>query len=223
MKVEHVFHEKVFAALAREEENILGGPDHRRGQTVQDHLPQDFLIFRFLTKLGLASTGPMLHFIATSQVPPPYSPCLRPLNELGAIKLADMKLHTHHRGRKITVRVCTPPHRMTAIMAIVEDEQGTALLLQLHHQPDENIVPAKELIQPGTILVLKEPYITHCVDGAYSLRVDHVSDVVWLEGAEELVPPKWRQPSLTLKDSARTRMQGNQAVQKGNWVEALRL
>ncbi|KID83169.1 TPR domain protein [Metarhizium guizhouense ARSEF 977] len=134
-----------------------------------------------------------------------------------------MKLETHHRGARIVVRICTPPQRMTAVMAIVEDEQSTAVLLQLYHQPTELVVPADEIMQKGGVLVLKEPFFKCCTDGAYSLRVDHVSDIIWLDGTEECVPSKWRRPKSRSKDSTSIRVEGNQAVTESNWAAAHRL
>ncbi|KAG8412912.1 hypothetical protein J3458_013334 [Metarhizium acridum] len=131
-----------------------------------------------------------------------------------------MKLETLHRGTRIAVRVCTPPQRMTAIMAIVEDEEATALLLQLYHQPDELAVPAAEMLQPGTVLILKEPFFKCRTDGAYSLRVDHVSDIIWLKGTEEHIPSQWRKAKSTSNDSTSVRFEGNQAVEKSNWAGA---
>ncbi|GJC86316.1 hypothetical protein ColLi_09154 [Colletotrichum liriopes] len=67
--------------------------------------------------------------MATLQLPPPYAPCVRHSSELEDIAISDMKLKIHHRGKRTALRVLTPPDRLKAVIAIVEDEQGTALLL----------------------------------------------------------------------------------------------
>lgn len=166
------------------------------------------------------------HMIYTSQVPEPYHPCTLPATALEPMLISQMRLETHHRGRSIVVRVLTPPDRMTAVMAIVEDVQGTAVLLQLYHQPPEHVVPAATIIKPAGLFLLKEPYFKKAVsDGTLSLRVDHVSDVIALSNTDELVPRKWRkaQGVPTNGASAKLRAQGNEAVGHKLWAEAEQL
>ena len=47
---------------------------------------------------------------------------------------------------------------MTAIMAVVEDESGGVLKIQLYQQVDEDERSATDIIDVGTILLLKEPF-----------------------------------------------------------------
>lgn len=92
--------------------------------------------------------------------------------------ISQMRLETHSRRHSIIVCVLAALHRMTAVMAIVVDVEDTAVLLQLYHQPPEDIVPAATIINPGGTSLLKEPYLkTATSDGTYSLRVDYVRDV----------------------------------------------
>lgn len=95
--------------------------------------------------------------LSTSQIPAPYPPCILPAAQLKPIYISQMKLETHHRLHSIVVRLLTPPNRVTAIMAIVEDIEGTAVLLQLYHQAAEEVVPAAKIFTPGKLLLLKEP------------------------------------------------------------------
>lgn len=119
------------------------------------------------------------------------------------------------------VRILTPPDRMTAVMAIVEDEEGTAVLLQLYNQPEEPKVSKERILQAGDICIIKEPFFKATVDGSYALRVDHVSDIIWLEDTDDRIPSKWRKRVSRLGgDSQDIRKQGNAAVQKRNWAEA---
>lgn len=70
---------------------------------------------------------------------------------------------------------------MTAIMAVMEDENGDVILLQLYQQEDERNRAAADIIKVCTILLVKEPYFKVMGDGEYGLRVDHLSDVILLE------------------------------------------
>lgn len=106
-------------------------------------------------------------------------------------------------------------------MALVEDEEGTAVLLQLYNQPEEVDVNKETILRKDSIYIIKEPFFKVSTDGSYSLRVDHVSDIVYLLDDDERVPRKWRKRSLGAgDDSQKLRMQGNVAIQEKNWAEA---
>lgn len=198
----------------------------KKGQIVQTFPPAEQVISGFMRSLLSLSTSKFSgrNTFATSQLPPPYAPCHRPLKELEPIAISDMKLEIHHRGKKTLVRVLTPPQRMTGVMAIVEDEQGTAILLQLYNQPDESAVSANEVLTPHDVLILKEPFFKNTVHGSYSLRVDHLGDVVRLENTDERIPSKWRRPVLMPGHPSKSiRMQGNEAVRTEDWAKAQRL
>lgn len=170
----------------------------RKGEQPRDHPPPWLLINIFMSRLQatdvkLSQLTQSATQLATSQVPAPYTPCTFSAADLKPMTISQMKLETHHRGRKIVVRVLTPPDRMTAVMAIVEDGEGVAVLLQLYNQPDEAVVPKGSILQEGGFVLIKEPFFKAVVtDGSYSIRVDHVSDVIFLDEASELVPKKWR-------------------------------
>jgi hypothetical protein len=48
---------------------------------------------------------------------------------------------------------------MTAIMAIMKDENGDAIMLQQYQQEDEDTCAAADIVDVGTLLLVKEPYI----------------------------------------------------------------
>lgn len=218
--------EEWFASLLRQWQESADRARQRKGQLVRYHPPPDLLISRFMANLLASSTGfqSKKNTIATSQLPPAYAPCVCPSSELQPIAISDMRLETHHRGKGTLVRVLTPPQRMTSVMAIVEDEQGTALLLQLYYQPDEPTVPVREILQRGDVFLVKEPFFKCATDGAYTLRVDHVSDIVRLDNTDKRIPSKWRMQLLMPKQGSKSiRMEGNAAVKEERWAEAQRL
>ncbi|KAK7911681.1 hypothetical protein PG985_014162 [Apiospora marii] len=198
---------------------------HRKGESVTDHPPAQETVASFLWNLQMnraERSDPSSHcLMATTQVPAPYPPCTRSLRDLKPTMISAMKLETHHRGTKPLLRVMTPPDRMNAAMVIVEDQEGTAVLLQLYHLPELSVVPTEYILYEDRVCILKEPYFKTTTYGSYSLRVDHVNDLVWLAPDDEHIPAKWRRkrPSGP-KASLDTRMQGNNAVQKGDWAKA---
>ncbi|KAI2779923.1 hypothetical protein F4815DRAFT_499978 [Daldinia loculata] len=162
----------------------------RKGEKPRDHPPPSFLVLQFIMKLNKsASMGDMAnHKLYTSQVPPYYPPCIRSAQDLKPLMISEMMLENHHRGSYALVRVLTPPDRMTAVMAIVEDEEGTAILLQLYNQPEESKVAKEHILKAQDICIIKEPFFKVTNSGSYSLRVDHVSDIIWPEDTDNRIP-----------------------------------
>ena len=197
MDIKDVSNESRYISYLKQIQAAAERAAQRKGQAVRDHPPPQQLVSSFMMKLMARSYRPQPseHTIATTQVPSPYPPCTNSVNDLKPIMISDMRLETHHRGKKIMLRVLTPPDRITAVMAIVEDKKGTAVLLQLYHQPDETIVPATEILNANMVYIVKEPFFKCVTDGTYSLRVDHPSDIIRLDGADDRIPSRWR-PSI---------------------------
>lgn len=99
-------------------------------------------------------------------------------------------LETHHRDRYLLLRSITQTNTMTAVMAIVEDEDGSVLMLQLYNQEQE--LSGAQSLREGTVLAVKEPYVKVMADGDYGIRVDHLSDILFIPEFDDLVPLSWR-------------------------------
>ncbi|KAM3510550.1 hypothetical protein MY11210_005803 [Beauveria gryllotalpidicola] len=196
----------------------------RNGQLVHDHPPSDSIVARFsamrVSQNGSHATQGTL--VSTTQLPPPYPPSDRLVDNLRPIYIKQMRLGEHHRGSKVIVRVLTPPMRINAIMVVAEDLEGTAVTLQLYHHPSADVVHSEEVINVGNVLIIKEPFFKCTTDNSYSLRVDHLSDVVWLEPFDSRVPDVWK-TAVPKMISETVRVQGNEAVRKKCWAKALRL
>lgn len=112
---------------------------------------------------------------------------------------------------------------MTAIMALMEDGNGDALLLQLYQQEDEDIRPADNIVTVGTILLIKEPYFKLMSDGDYGLRVDHLSDVVHLKKDDDRIPKAWLPQMIENESSAESlKMQGNSCMKESKYWDAIK-
>lgn len=229
MDVKDVSDAEYIGGMLRQWENNAKQAQRRKGQLVRDHPPTQQLVGRFMMNrqmaaMSLSQTSSSKGMMATSQLPPPYAPCLRPVSELEPIMIADMKLETHHRGKMTRVRLLTPPDRMTAVMAIVEDEQGTAVLLQSYYQPGEAAMPVEQIMRQGDVFILKEPFFKTATDGAYTLRVDHLGDLIRLADGDERIPPRWDKGTTRglagQLSSVDFRLCGNAAVQAARWAEA---
>ncbi|RSL93841.1 hypothetical protein CDV31_014539 [Fusarium ambrosium] len=200
----------------------------RKGEMVTDHPPQQKVIADYYEHFCAEKTPSKKDDnkvnITTTLIPSPYLPCIVPAKDLEEMKITEMRLETHHRGKKVTLRVLTPPERMIGIIAIAQDEQGTAVLLQLYQQPAEELVTGVEILRPGKICIIKEPYFKQTGNGTYSVRVDHLGDIIWLTEGDERIPSHWNNSGAILNsDSASVRLQGNYAVENENWAVAQRL
>lgn len=60
--------------------------------------------------------------------PPPILG-VRTIQELDALIILGMTLEHYHRGNRAMIWILTPPNHVTVIMAIVEDTEGTTILL----------------------------------------------------------------------------------------------
>ncbi|PGH18369.1 hypothetical protein AJ79_00435 [Helicocarpus griseus UAMH5409] len=71
-------------------------------------------------------------------------------------------------------------------MAIVEDEMEDVLCLQLYHQDVDRA--NDDILPQGTVFIIKEPYLKLMADGNYGIRVDHLSDIVYLPVGDHRFP-----------------------------------
>jgi hypothetical protein len=70
------------------------------------------------------------------------------------------------------------------------------------------------------VVVIKEPYFKFLDVGKYLVRVDHVSDVLWLTDGDERIPDVWQ--TKTVKKSAiEWKVEGDEATKQGNYWNAI--
>lgn len=200
-------HSQYFEILVKQQK-ALKDAMARQGQRPKDFkCPQELiqqLMMRVLMQkmMEFDPQNNTKHFISTSFLPIPYGPSVTPLDELQPIHIKNLRLETHHRGSYLLVRALTPPDRITAIMAVVEDENAVAIQLQLYQQPDENLRPATSVIMKNDVFLIKEPYLKTTSDGGYGLRVDHVSDAIRLGAFHDMVPEKWKPTVMNISKTA---------------------
>ncbi|KFZ18506.1 hypothetical protein V501_01174 [Pseudogymnoascus sp. VKM F-4519 (FW-2642)] len=208
--------------MIKSQKQTLKEAKKRRGQRPQDRKPRKYAYMRFMM-----SRQPMMRentegLIHSSFTAPAYPPCITTVDELKQIKIQDLQLETHHRGVYLLLRCITPPSRMTAIMALVEDENEDVAMLQIYQQEDEEIRPAAEIANTGTVLLVKEPYYKVMGDGEYGLRVDHLSDVVQLKGNNARIPSEWQSRVIEVGQSVESlKQKGNLAMKEGRFWEAI--
>ncbi|KAJ5605534.1 hypothetical protein N7510_008315 [Penicillium lagena] len=189
----------------------------QKGQQPRGGKPRAELIVDFMFHLAISNNQPGFN-LRTSFVPLAYPPCTSPVGDLKQIMIGDLLLETRHRGSYIILRTVTPPHRMTAIMAIVEDEQDNVVRFQMYHQDK-----TEKVLEEGTVMILKEPYLkVSATDGGYAIRVDHLSDVIYLPKHDERIPNCW-QPRLVeiITSASKWKEVGNGYFYEAKFREAL--
>ena len=208
------------------QKTLLNAAKARQGQLPRDRKSRAELVHIFMVRNGMRMMEQLtVHYeyqLHTSFVPPPYPPSTTRLKKLKPIYIKDLRLETHHRGSYLLIRSITPPNRMTAIMAIVEDENGDATLLQLYQQSDENIRPTTSIITENDVFIIKEPFFKVTSDGGYGLRIDHVSDLVYIDTSNNILPTQWAPSVLDIdKTAGDWKVEGNNAMKRKQYWTAV--
>lgn len=190
----------------------------------KEHAYQNFML-SYMSNQAITSAqgGREVIMIHRSVLPLVYRPCTTPMNQLSPIAIRDLQLETHHRGTYLLLRSMTPPNYMTAIMALMEDRNGDAILLQLYQQEDEETRPAGDIITVGTILLVKEPFFKLMADGDCGIRVDHLSDVVHLKEDDVRIPEAWQPRIVEIERSAESlKMHGDSFMKESKYWNAIK-
>jgi hypothetical protein len=181
-----------FEQLAQQKRNLQDAQSRKGQRPLRKPRAQtvlQFLYSRMARPKQQDAAAQNQHYISSSFVPPPYPPCIQPFSALAKVMIDDLLLETHHRGKYLVLRTVTPQNRLTGVMAIVEDERGDVLLLQLYHQ--EETGAAEDILVEGMVVIVKEPYLKVTSHGGYGLRVDHIYDIEFLAGHDERIPVSW--------------------------------
>lgn len=211
-----------YGQVLERQKEVLKKAKKRQGQRPRDWKPRDETYMRYMMSiipLRQQSQGLLLH---SSFIPPAYQPCTTSLLELNPINIRDLQLETHHRGKYVLLRAITPPKRMTGILVLVEDECRDVVLLQIYQQDEEDTRAATDIVNVGTVLLVKEPFLKQMASGEYGLRVDHLSDFISIDEHDSRIPEKWRPRVLDVERSAESlKLKGNIAMREGNQWQAI--
>jgi len=123
---------------------------------------------------------------STCSLPQHYPSSVASLEELMPIQIKDLRIETHHRGNYLLVKGAIGPYRLRALIAVVEDELGEGSWRQLYQQPDESTQPALNIIAKGDVFIIKELWPQVGGDGEYSVRIDHLGDLIRIDACHKL-------------------------------------
>ncbi|KAH8799851.1 TPR domain protein [Xylogone sp. PMI_703] len=211
-----------YIQLLQQQRKTLRDAQSRKGQRPKGRKSRDELQLQFMFRHILKREKPEFG-LRTTFLPPAYGPCTKALRDLKKIMIDDLVLETHHRGNYLVLRSITPPDRLNAIMAVVEDENNDALILQLYHQEDEGGRSAEEILREGTVIIVKEPYLKLMSDGEYGIRVDHLSDTILLLEGDDRIPICWQSRFIEVDIPAeKLKERGNEAFNKSSYYDAVK-
>ncbi|KAJ5698294.1 hypothetical protein N7462_000299 [Penicillium macrosclerotiorum] len=179
-----------YAQLLKKYKQNLKHDLRLRGQHLGPRKSRDEILLQLELRRMVDEDCPEIMSTSFYFLPPAYTPCTLPFKEMSKIKIRDLSLETHHRGQYLLLRTITPTYEMTAVTAIVEDEDDEVLTLELYNQ--KNKLSSALNLPEGTILIVKEPYLRLLTENDYGLRVDHLSDIRFLPEFDNLVPLWWR-------------------------------
>ena len=161
-----------------------------KGQHPKANRNRERIISEHNDNYWLRKAHPVAFEMRASFTPPAYPPCTRSLHDLSKVMIKNLYLETHHRGTYVVLRTVTPPDHLAAVACIVEDETQDVIRLNVNFQDRKRDI--EEAFPQGIILIVKEPYLSVMAEGTYGIRVDHLSDVVYLPAHDERVPEPWR-------------------------------
>lgn len=212
-----------YLSLLRNAQTGLQAANRKKGKKpaikmTRGELSRDQLIFQY--KPDIANNQSNQYQLNISYISHKYPPSVAPLSALVKTYINDLRLETNHRGSYVLLRTIGPPSKMGAVMNAVEDENGGCDLIQLYNT-DEDRDPRK-ILPEGQVLIVKEPFYKENTTKGTSIRVDHVSDVIFLNAGDSRIPLKW-QPRITPVDktAADWKEEGNNLFRSGEFHEAI--
>ena len=171
-------------AEARKGQKPLNKPS--RLQYISQH---NFLHNEFL-EVGSDGSGERTAGFSTNITYNEHPPCIVPFATLEKKFLDGLRLEIAHRGSYIILRAVVNPNKYVSVTTIAEDENGEVELVQIYNQDDRR--SPTSIMPEGQVFIVKEPYFKTTSGGGTSIRVDHVSDIIFLDGEDERIPEKWR-------------------------------
>jgi hypothetical protein len=209
----------IYAKLMEQQKQRLEQAHKRQGEFLtlgdqQSKLLQDRLLL-YIEMLDHQSIGDSL-LVDSSIISPYYAPSSTPLARLKQLHPRDLQLETHHRGFYLMLRNLKHLVKIAGVIISLMEDEFNNMVMTSHHSDDI------ERFSIGGFYVIKEPYFTIMSDGNYSVRVDHVTDMVRIpdEDGRVLRNPRWNATGASLTPHI-LKEEGNKAMGNGRIHDAI--
>ncbi|KAK5723704.1 hypothetical protein LTR15_005403 [Elasticomyces elasticus] len=205
-----------YKAMLLKQKQLTIDAQGRKGQKATNKPGRAFLEMLF-AKQGPPPTGYMLRTCFISYA---YPPSIIPTAKLKPMLIPELRLETHHRGRVLILRTFGLPQRIQAVQNAVENAEGNVERLALYNT-DPKHTPEQSLPR-GVVIAVREPFYKATMDGGYTIRVDHPSDLVRLPAGHESIPAAFAPRLVELELPAEGfKMSGNAAYAKKDFLGAV--
>lgn len=144
----------------------------------------------------------------------PYLPCTVSLDELKPMKIGELTIETHHRGRKLAVRRKEEVVEQKARSWTVVEEEGSEDVERLEVVVHKSR-GGEDLLDSIEEFVIKEPYFTLSDDNEPTIRVDHPSDIV-IQHSSVVADEN----TSAVERAAKCKEEGNAALKKKELFDA---
>lgn len=158
--------------------------------------------------------GESLPALAVGQA---YPPCTVVSEELKPMKISELKMDTHHRGRRLHIKRASPVVVLSArSWVMVEDAEGgeTERLEMCLHKSRHG----EDILEYAKNYIVKEPYFTLNEEGEATIRVDHPSDLISLSDA--LTGKTFSSTKAAEKFATVCKSEGNDELKKSDLAAA---
>ncbi|KAF3911074.1 hypothetical protein AA313_de0204931 [Arthrobotrys entomopaga] len=179
-----------------ENEQHKGDSFHQQPASLKH--PHNSHLFRYLTSLPDPHDPQYAESIYNTRVEfPPYPPSTTKCLE--KILLKDLILGERNVGTFLVVKAALAPKFFDAVHVLIEDETGRWDLLHIFNFPF--LKNLGDRITPGQLMLIKEPQYYVSCDQIPAVRVDHLSDILYVTYDNPHVPEKWQKKDVHGRNS----------------------
>ena len=175
-----------------------------------------------LAALGFGGPGKKSQDTITAYaVGRPYLPSTADTHDLRPMKVSELCMETHHRGRILALHRVSPVVELKASSWAAMQGQGPEDVVRLETFLHRSTL-GKDILNAGSKFFIKEPYYTLSEQGEPTVRVDHPSDAIIAVQSEG--PNSWRDVTDTDELEGKTPLEckdsGNAALQQKDYFKA---
>jgi hypothetical protein len=119
------------------------------------------------------------------------------------------------------LRCIAQQDRKVGIVALTENEQKGVVHVDLYNQEREELRKASDIVGRVKVILTKEPWFIILPEREYSIRVNHLSDVEFIEHHDNCVPTSWKPKPVGLDTAVDVKARGHATVGRKDHRKAI--